>query len=238
MRLPPVLALGAHRHRHQRAHLDALGGPPAGDQERAQRAGDDREHDVVDGAAEGVLDGLEVLELAGHPDEAPVRPDRHVQRRFRGRVQAGPDDLADALGRLAGARQRALGVRERVERALRQRRARAQRAPSRPAASRCAVPGSGCGCHGRPGVRDRRRVGREVEQHRRQIDAGDAVDQRVVGLGDQREAVVLQALDQPHLPQRLGAVELLGEDPRGQVLQLLPAARARAARCGGRGTRG
>ena len=48
-----------------------------------------------------------------------------------------------------------------------------------------------------------------------------------MGLGDQREAVLLEALDQPHLPQRLGAVELLREDPRGQVLQLLPAARGR-----------
>ena len=98
-------------------------------------------------------------------------------------------------------------------------------APRSPAASSWAVPGSGCGCHGRPGVGDRRRVGREVEQDRREVDARDAVDQRVVGLGDQREAVVLEALDQPHLPQRLRAVELLGEDPRGQVLQLLPAAR-------------
>ena len=86
--------------------------------------------------------------------------------------------------------------------------------------------GSGCGFHGAPECAAAA-VGREVEQHRRQIDPRDPVDQRVVGLGDQREAVVLEALDQPHLPQRLGAVELLGEDPRGQVAQLLPAARGR-----------
>ena len=31
-------------------------------------------------------------------------------------------------------------------------------------------------------------------------------------------------LDQPHLPQRLGAIQALGEDPRREALQLLPAA--------------
>ena len=55
----------------------------------------------------------------------------------------------------------------------------------------------------------------------REVDAGDAVDQRMVGLGDQREAVALEALDQPHLPQRLRAVEALGEDPRGQAQELV-----------------
>ncbi len=89
-----------------------------------------------------------------------------------------------------------------------------------------------------PRVGGLRRIGRQVEQDGRQIHAGDAVDQRVVGLRDQREAVVLQALDQPHLPQRLRAVELLGEDARGQILQLLPAARGRAVPCGARGSRG
>ena len=101
----------------------------------------------------------------------------------------------------------------------------ARTAPRRPAATSSAAPGSRVRLPRAPGVSERRRVGGEVEQHRRQVDAGDAVDQRVVGLRDQREAVVLQSLDQPHLPQRLGAVELLGEDPRGQAPQLLPVAR-------------
>ena len=38
------------------------------------------------------------------------------------------------------------------------------------------------------GRRHRRALGREVEQDRREVDARDAVDQRVVGLGDHREA--------------------------------------------------
>ena len=67
----------------------------------------------------------------------------------------------------------------------------------------------------------------EVEEDGGDVDAGDAVDQRVVALADDREAVAVEPLDQPQLPERLGAVELLGEDPRGEVAQLLLGARRR-----------
>ncbi len=70
----------------------------------------------------------------------------------------------------------------------------------------------------------------EIEQHGGEIDAGDAVDERVVGLGDQREPVALEPLDQPGLPQRLVPVERLGGDPRGQQKQLLLAAGRRQRR--------
>jgi hypothetical protein len=40
----------------------------------------------------------------------------------------------------------------------------------------------------------------QIEQDGCEVHAGDAVDQRVVGLGDQREAVALQPLDHPGLP--------------------------------------
>ena len=82
----------------------------------------------------------------------------------------------------------------------------------------------------RPLRRPRRRVRRlrlEVEEDGRDVDPGDAVDQRVVALADDREAVALEALDQPQLPERLRAVELLGEDPGGEVAQLLLGARRR-----------
>ena len=77
---------------------------------------------------------------------------------------------------------------------------------------------------GEPGRRLLGRAGRlgvEVEEDGRDVDAGDAVDEGVVALADDREAVAGQALDQPQLPERLRAVELLGEDPRRQVAQLL-----------------
>ncbi len=84
----------------------------------------------------------------------------------------------------------------------------------------------GCGLR-HPAVlaRGRLRHRLEVEEHGADVDAGDAVDHRVVGLGQQGEAVALQALHQPQLPERLGAVELLREDARGEALQLLLAAR-------------
>ena len=46
------------------------------------------------------------------------------------------------------------------------------------------------------------RLRRRVEQHGHDVDPGDPVDERVVGLGQQREAVVGEPLDQPQLPQR------------------------------------
>ena len=61
----------------------------------------------------------------------------------------------------------------------------------------------------------------EVEEDGGDVDAGDAVDQRVVALADTAKRSPSKPLDQPQLPERLGAVELLGEDPRGEVAQLL-----------------
>ena len=66
----------------------------------------------------------------------------------------------------------------------------------------------------------RHRVRRGVEQDGDDVDPRDAVDERVMGLGQQGEAVVGEPLDQPHLPQRARAVQRLGEDPAGQALEL------------------
>jgi hypothetical protein len=74
-------------------------------------------------------------------------------------------------------------------------------------------------------VRDRLRHRPQVEQHRHQVHAGDAVHERVVVLGDQREAPALEALHEPGLPQRLGAVERLGVDAGGERPQLVLGAR-------------
>ena len=97
--------------------------------------------------------------------------------------------------------------------------------PRRPRASSCASLGSGCGSHGRTGGVRPTGHGVRVEQHRREVDAGDAVDERVVRLADQREAVALEALHEPHLPERLRAVEPLGEDPPDQQRELVVVAR-------------
>ena len=64
------------------------------------------------------------------------------------------------------------------------------------------------------------RLGRGgVEQHGGDVHPGDPVHQRVVGLGDQREPPPRHALHQPDLPQRLGAVQALGEEPPGEPLE-------------------
>ena len=96
-----------------------------------------------------------------------------------------------------------------------------------PEASTCAPVGVRAGSHASSGCGDLGRDRPEVEDDLGDVDAGDPVDERVMGLGDEREAAALEALDHPHLPQRLGAVELLGEDPPGQQEELLLGARLR-----------
>ena len=102
------------------------------------------------------------------------------------------------------------------------RRATARRSPARPATSWSA---GGLGLR-RPLRRLRAHgVGAQVHDHRQQVGARDAVDQRVVRLGQHGPAPVLEALDHPDLPERLGAVELLGHHPADQLAELALAAR-------------
>ena len=85
---------------HHRAQ--ALGGRPGVRQVvGAQGAGHGREHDVVDRAAERVLDRLEGRELGVDPGEAPMRADPAVERRAGGTVEpcAGDRGEADRRGR-------------------------------------------------------------------------------------------------------------------------------------------
>ena len=62
------------------------------------------------------------------------------------------------------------------------------------------------------------------------VDGGDPVDHRVVGLGEDGEPVVLEALDEVHLPQRAGPVQRPAHDPRDQVVELVVGTRARQRR--------
>jgi hypothetical protein len=60
-----------------------------------------------------------------------------------------------------------------------------------------------------------------VEPHHRghQVDARHSIDHAVVHLGDHREAVVLEPVDEPHLPERAVTIELLRHDATGQPLE-------------------
>ena len=219
-----LLVLGPRGDGDERAQLQPLGAHAARVQPVAQRAADHGQDDVVDGAAERVLDLLEVLEPVAHDAVAAVRADLDVQRRRRCRVQPRPGDLAEALGRLAERAQRRLRVAHDAHRGRRGAR-RGPRQPDRAAGDQLGARRLVLGLPRLVGVRDLRRDGREVEHHGRQVDAADAVDERVMGLADQREATVVEPFDDPHLPQRLGAIQLLGHDPRDEAHQLLLGAR-------------
>jgi hypothetical protein len=45
-----------------------------------------------------------------------------------------------------------------------------------------------------------------IEQDRAYVNPGDPVDEAVMGLADDREPVSIEAVHQPQLPQRLGAI--------------------------------
>ena len=186
----------------------------------AQRTGRHGEHDVVDRAAELVLDDLEVGQARVNPAVTPVRADLGVERQLGRRVEQVPADLADALRHLER-------VRDRLARVLREAcgaTAEANRElgePLHPARHQLGVGRLGVRLPGPHRRRQPDRHGVGVEQHGREVDARDAVDQRVVRLADQREAISLEPLHQPHLPERLRAVELLGEDAADQQLELV-----------------
>lgn len=61
----------------------------------------------------------------------------------------------------------------------------------------------------------------QVEQDGEQLGAGDAVDHRVVDLGDQGGLAAFQALDIVDAPQRHAAVEAGADDIADEVAELL-----------------
>ena len=65
-----------------------------------------------------------------------------------------------------------------------------------------------------------------LEQHRQQVAVGVAVDERRMGLGEQREAPLRQPVDEPQLPERLAAVEAAREQLGEQSLEVLAGALA------------
>jgi hypothetical protein len=71
------------------------------------------------------------------------------------------------------------------------------------------------------GRRDLARRRRDVEEQAHHVHAGHAVDQRMMGLREQREAPALEPLDQPDLPEWLRPVEALGVHAPHQLAQVL-----------------
>ena len=161
--------------------------------------------------------------------EPPMRADRDVEGAARRGLEPGPRECPEPRQRRArAAEQLTLALHERFDaahrlarhgRALEQRvrqqlRRRGHRARQPSPRRRC----------------DRLRVGARIENDACDVDAGDAVDQRVMGLRDQREAPVTQPLYQPQLPEWAPAVERLREDAAGKPAQLRVATGLRQGR--------
>ncbi len=197
---------------------------------RPQRAGHHGQHDVVDRAAQPRLDRLELGEVAVGPREAPVRADLDVVRARRRALQARAQHRAEAVG---GAPE-LLGRSSRGARARRPRPAAASSGALARSASASAISvaalGSGRGNHGGGGSGG---------------GAGSAAaSNSTVAMSTPETPSTRQwcvfviiakrppstLVDQPDLPQRLAAVQPLGEHAPGQVAQLLEA--------GGLGQRG
>ena len=210
-----------HRpHGGRAAHRLAAGQQPA-----AQRAGDGGQDHVVHRAAVGLAHPLVVVELGPRDREPALLADGDVER--GGRRRAGghpgrrgePADGAEQPGRrrCAGRARPSARCRPPPSAGGRARRPRRRRDRARPAAA--------AGIQSVVGHLPRRR--RDVEDDLADVDRADAVDHRVVGLGDHRDPAVGQTLHQVHLPERAVAVEPAGHQPADQLAQLRVGARAR-----------
>ena len=83
----------------------------------------------------------------------------------------------------------------------------------------------------------RLRIGLEVEERREDLDTRRAVDQRVVDLGDERVVAVVEAFDDPRLPERAACGRAAGPRRRRRTRPARARRRARAARHGASGSR-
>ena len=207
-----------HRHRHHRPDLpepaERLG---AGHQPAAQPTGDGGQDDVVDGAAVGVAHRAVLGQGPSYGHEAALLRERAADRGVllgapvRERVDHGPDASGGGIGtpphRAAGAAdgvecgvRRADGVADRLE----------QQSRRRLGTPRPPVVGAELAALRRP-----------VEQDLGEVDDLRAVDQRLVRLGEHRDAAALEALDEVDLPQRPVTVERSGDDPRDELTELV-----------------
>jgi hypothetical protein len=187
-------------------------------EELAHRARDGREHHVVQRSAEPLANGLHVGEAHPQPVEPAVRSDRPVERRVgaaaevrRHRVAHRADHGPQIRARILRVRDEAPEAPDRVERNA--------RAPDGLGADELPARRRRARDPARRRLDGRRRIRRE--QDFEEVDARHAVDHAVVDLRDDGEAIrARETFDDPHLPQRLRAIELLRHDATGEPLEL------------------
>ena len=222
------VSVGANAHRHHRPHRRGRSDRLAAKQQpSAQCARDGGEDDVIDRAAVLLAYQLVVIEGGpGHPVPT-LLTDCGVQRRRRRRRDSHPggrrDASDDAQHTPDGGARVVQTQPDRVEHRTRAVHDLGESAGEqlRRTWFRFRHPQI---------VRHVTRRGGHVENHVADLDRADAVDHRVVRLGDYREAAALEAFDEVHLPQRTVAVQRPGLDPRAELAQLL--VRAWAGKCG------
>ena len=230
MGLPIPIHIRSHRDGNHRLQGQALCVVALGAQIATERDADRCEHDVVERAAERVLDRLELSEVAVEEGVAPMRTDIDVERaRRRGRADTGDRGGADAHEAIlqlrgrparcteqrAGAAGHLGGHGRALEQSLAEQLGRSRQWPGGP---------------GRRWARSSDRLCCGVEQDGGDVHAGDPVDERVVGLRDQGEAPACHALHKPDLPERLGSIQALGEEAPGQLLERGLVSRSRQGR--------
>ena len=193
-------------------------------EQSGERTADGREHDVVHRAAERVADFLGDVERHPYELEPALGPDARVQRQTR-RERVPPDQRAEGTGEAADLIDDLLRCIRRV--------ATGADDPGRlrdPLAHGVEHEPRRVG-RGRRLPRwrvEHRRLGGEVEEDGRDVDTRHAVRERVVRLVDQPHVpAVVEALDEPQLPQRPVAVEELAHQALGQREEVAPAPRLR-----------
>ena len=224
------------------------------DQPAADGAGADRDHDVVDRAAVVVLDLLDLVERELAEDEPAMRRDPAVERgprrpagwRARARRPRAGRERRGARARDARASVSAPGraaegglveVRQRAGQGA-QHPQRVTRQPEHPPGEHLELARPAVAAPSRAPSGSSRPAGSHVEEDAHDLGAREPVDRRVMDLGQHRDQAALEPVDQIELPERPGAVERPGEDPRDLLGELLVGARAPAAPARGRGSRG
>ena len=217
---------------HHTVHVVA-----GGEQQVPERAGDHRQHDVVDGPTEAATDLLDLVEAGAGRRPPPVRADSALdgQRRSgNGLVAAGSasplhacpsTDLREVARRGASSLRspscsagRSASWSERIDRERRVARLRPWQSTRR---------GSGGDGSG---------LGSRSSTIKSVPETPSTMQWWTLEISAHRPSA--EALDHPRLPQRPVTVELHRHQPAHQVVELLRRHRAAAARCGARGTRG
>jgi hypothetical protein len=209
------LVVAADAHRDERSQPEPVGRDAAAREVAAERARDDREHDVVHLAGRCTAHGEEVVQGKLGPHDVPGvgQPAVEGERWCRLAHERGED--GDGLDRLPRSGPQPPGAEGGSD---------AGQGDPPPAEPR----GEGDGGAGRPARRGRWggcHPGARVGDHIEDLRAAHAVEHGVMDLEEERGPPALEPLDQVHLPEGVDGIEGRREEGVDQPVQLRLAAR-------------